>query len=254
MDLNSSPTQHKTIQHAVTTWSPSVTSRLKLVQEKDPNAYSIILHHPGIPLSNETSSTADRPNAIALMVIRVPALLEKTSLDAKDSASFYLYDASDTEDDPVFLGANTVHATSNNREKDNSVTFQGLPEITLEELEVQVSKQGTRLELRYVMIADRQWIAAVVSLPNTFEANPVYVIVGGVMIAMASFLLSTCFLAHMNRVQKLNAIRNQAAHEKAQIFVDTAKKQALAERQLNEYIAHEVRSIISAKIAHLLQR
>ena len=43
-------------------------------------------------------------------------------------------------------------------------------------------------------------------------------------------------MSHMRRIQKLGQIKTQAAQEKADIIVETARQQALAERQLNEYI------------------
>ena len=211
----------------MTKWLPSVTDRLKLVQETDPSAYSIILHHPGIRLS--THAATDTPDGIALMVIRIPALLARTSNDAKDSASFYIYDATHADEEPVFLGAHTVYI-----QHDHAVTFSGLPEVSLQELEAAVD---TRLELREVKIADRTWIVGVVSLPDTYTPDILFIVLGGIIIFMASLILSTCFWAPMTRVSKLNSIKAQAAEEKAQIIVETARKQALAERQLNEYIA-----------------
>ncbi|CAB9527207.1 sensor kinase/phosphatase LuxQ [Seminavis robusta] len=237
LDLYSSPTQQKTIEHATSSWLPSVTDRLKLVQETDPNAYSIIIHHPGIPLSphNSTGAVA-KPSAISLMVIRMPALLARTNADASNSASFYIYDATHKDEDPVFLGAHTSYA-----QPDGVVTFRGLPELSLVDLEASVK---TPFALRKVSIADREWKVVVVALPDTYEPQIGIVVVGGVIIAMASLILSTCFWFHMSHVKKVNA-------EKAQIVVDTARQQALAERQLNDYVAHEVRNPLSSAIAAL---
>jgi CHASE domain len=227
LDLYSSPTQQKTTQHPVTTWMPCVTDRLKLVQETDPSAYSIILHHPGVRLSSQNETAT--PTGISLMVIRVPALLGHASSDAKDAASFYIYDSTHTDDEPVFLGAHSVYPPPN-----TVVTFRGLPEVSLEELKATAE---THFELREVAIADRTWIVGVVSLPDTYKAQAVFVVVGGFIIFMASLSLSTCFWTQMARDDKVNAIKSEAAREKAEIIVKTARQQALAERQLNEYIA-----------------
>jgi CHASE1-domain containing sensor protein len=44
LDLYSSATRRATINHALETWKPAVTERLKLVQETDPSAYSVYVH------------------------------------------------------------------------------------------------------------------------------------------------------------------------------------------------------------------
>jgi hypothetical protein len=51
-------------------------------------------------------------------------------------------------------------------------------------------------------------------------------------------MLAFWFHAHMNRMNKINKMRSDAATEKAALIVETARKQATMERQLNEYIAH----------------
>lgn len=232
LDLYTSPTQQKTIQNAISSWVPGVTDRLKLVQETEIDAYSIILHHPGVPLSTDTNETS--PTSISLVVIRVPALLERTNIEAKDAASFYIYDATYADQDPVFLGAQAVDVPAN-----GDLTHTNLPEISLAELQASID---TRFTVRQIALADRQWTIAVVSHPDTYEPDIVNVLVGGCLIIVASLILSTCFWAHMTRVTKVNKIKAKAAEEKAEIIVETARKQALAERQLNEYIAHEVRN------------
>lgn len=243
LDIYSSPSQRRNIEYSMQTWMPSVTNRLKLVQETDPNAFSIILHHPGVRLS--THNDTDTPSGVALMVIRIPALLARTNIDATESASFYIYDSTNTYtgDDPVFLGGHSVYVP-----REGVVLFDGLPEVSLEELE---STVDTRLEAREVAIADRTWTIAVVSLPDTYQPDMVFVILGGAIIFMSSLILSTCFWNHMTRVGKMNAIKAQAAREKAEILVDNARQQALVERQLNEYIAHEVRNPLSSAMAAL---
>lgn len=248
LDLYSSPSQQTTIEHAVNTWLPSITDRLQLVQETEDYSYSIILHHPGIRLSTHNATLNKYPTGISLMVIRIPALLARTSVDAKDSATFYLFDETHTDQDPVFLGANTVYVQPHT----NVVSVNPLPELSLDQLQIDLKGQPkTRFELRRVDIADRKWVVAVVSLPDTFEPEFVFVIVGGVIIIVASVILSTCFWGRLQRAGKLHAIKQRAAQEKARIIVESARQQALMERNLNDFIAHEVRNPLSSAMAAL---
>lgn len=181
------------------------------------------------------------------MVISIPTLLAHTIWDAASPASFYIYDNTYQEEEPVFLGGHRAHPGPA-----GVLAFTGLPEISLEELEdASQTHKWSRFELRELDIADRKWSVAVVSLPNTYKPEFGIAIFGGVMILLASVILSTCVWADIHRVSKMNAIRAQANQEKADIILQTARQQALAERELNDYIAHEVRDPLSSAIAAL---
>eukprot|EP00980_Cylindrotheca_fusiformis_P016025 scaffold4715_cov115-Cylindrotheca_fusiformis.AAC.9 len=239
LDLYTSPTQKKTIQNVVTKWAPGITDRLQLVQETEVNAYSIILHHPGVPLMN---SNETEPTSISLVVIRVPDLLGRTRVE--HPASFYLYDSTYNDTNPVFLGAQDVNLASK-----GDTTHTNLQEISLASLEDSI---GSKFSAHHsVTIADRQWTIVVVSHLHTYEPDILNVVVGGVLIVAASFVLSSCFWIHMTRVANIKKIEAQAAREKADLIVKSAKHQAVTERQLNEYIAHEVRNPLSSAIAAL---
>jgi CHASE1-domain containing sensor protein len=71
-DLYSSASRAQTIEAALTNWKPTLTPRLKLIQETDPSAYSVILMHPGIPVSTDPGR---RPRELATLVIRIPDVL-----------------------------------------------------------------------------------------------------------------------------------------------------------------------------------
>ena len=226
LDIYSSPSQQKTIDHAVRTWLPSVTDRIKLVQETEPNAFSIILHHPGIRLS--THNETDTPSGISLMVIRIPTLIAHTTEGANDDkAALYIYDATYEDEEPVFLGGNTFCG------KKKQHVSEALPEISLNDLEDTTKRS---YELRELEIADRKWIIAVVSLSDAYEPETTNVIVGGVTILLASVMLSICFWLHMNRIANMNAVKAKAAREKADVIVQAARKQARTEREVHTFV------------------
>ena len=112
------------------------------MQETDPSAYSVILHHPGIRLSWHNATT--RPKGIPLMAIRIPDYIARAAQDIQDSISMYIYDVASprNDNDPVFLGAGTVQV-----EKNHS-TLEPLEEKKLPRLRNKSKSQSTRLEAR----------------------------------------------------------------------------------------------------------
>jgi hypothetical protein len=72
----------------------------------------------------------------------------------------------------------------------------------------------------------------------TWHPPQLYVIIGGTIILAASIALSLWFYSHFGRVNNLVKLKAQNAAEKAAIILETARRQAIAERQLNDYIAH----------------
>lgn len=223
LDIYSSRIQQKTLEKAVQTWMPALTDRLVLVQEAenpDIPAYSVILHHPGVPTS--TLQGAERPLGLSLMVVRIPDLIARAAANTVDGATVYIYDSSDDSALPVFLGGFDVV------DPQEISSIAAKPEISLNDV------TGDRLLQEQVTVADRQWTIAVTPLEGTYKPNIVFVSLGGCMIAMASVLLAVWFYTAMNRAAKMTKLRATVEAEKAAVIVDSAKRQAVAERELND--------------------
>jgi signal transduction histidine kinase/CheY-like chemotaxis protein len=237
IELNpySNPARAKAIDTAIETWQPAFSDRLKLVQETDPNAYGLGLVHPGVPNSVEYSAG---PKAFSQIIIRIPALLERAARIALVDKSVYIYDSSNLPEEPIFLGGADVHVTPTST--DNVLT--SLPESDIGNIP---RKKGSRHFENRVRVADRYWTISIVS--QDFQPELVYVILGGVIIFVACVILAFLFYSHLVRVSKMNAMRSEAEAEKSRIAV----KQAMLERELNEFIAHEVRNPLSSAIAAL---
>ena len=71
---------------------------------------------------------------------------------------------------------------------------------------------------------------------TSYQSDLLFVILGGAIIFAASVFCAAWLHSHLSRIAKLNDIKATRAAEKAQI----AKVQAMRERELNEFIAHEV--------------
>jgi signal transduction histidine kinase/CheY-like chemotaxis protein len=237
IELNpySNPARAKAIDTAIDTWKPAFSDRLKLVQETDSNAYGVGLVHPGVPSSIEVS---ERPQAFSQIIIRMPALLERAARIALVDKSVYIYDSSKLPEEPIFLGGADVHVTSSK----NKNVLTSLPESDIGNIP---RKRGSRYYETRVPVADRYWTISVVS--QDFESELIYVILGGAIIFVACVILAFLFYSHLVRVAKMNTMRSEAEAEKSRIAV----KQAMLERELNEFIAHEVRNPLSSAIAAL---
>ncbi|CAB9508545.1 respiration control sensor protein ArcB [Seminavis robusta] len=227
---------------ALDTWKPVLSPRLKLLQDTS-DAYGVILAHPGVPTSVENVT---RMNSVAQIVVRVPSFLAYALQSAAEDKTVYLYDttaSSSTGESSEFLGALAVDVPDDDDGKSSSSsqpTFTELPEVSFTDI-----PQPGRYFERELDVAGRKWTMVVVSTDH--QADLLFVILGGTIIFLASLFCAAWFHSHLSRVTKLNRIKSRAQAEKAEI----ARIQAMKERQLNEFIAHEVRNPLSAAMSAL---
>jgi signal transduction histidine kinase/CheY-like chemotaxis protein len=228
LSIYSNPARRKAIDNAVATWKPALSDRLKLVQETDPNAYGFGLIHPGVPNSVQTASA---PNGFSQIIVRVPALLERAARVSLVSTSVYIFDTTNTAIDPIFLGAADI------RVDHGEVSLNSIPETHF----AKTSSHFTR----GIKVADRNWTITVV--PTDTSLDLVFIILGGCIIFVGSIVAAVWFHSHLERFAKLSELRSEAQTDKAKV----AQKQASLERELNEFIAHEVRNPLASAIAAL---
>ena len=69
------------------------------------------------------------------------------------------------------------------------------------------------------------------------------------MILVASVFLAAWVCQNSRRQAKLNSVRSQAAMDKAQLVLESARQSLRAERELGDFVAHEVRNPVSAAIS-----
>jgi CHASE domain len=130
LDLYTSLIRRKAIDQATSTWKPAISDRIILVQEADPNAYSIILFHLGVPVTSHSNRT--KPTELATIVIRMPALLARSAqLVLDESLTVYLFDHNDKSQSPLFLGGVVINDPVNeprNLTALSEKSFSELPE------------------------------------------------------------------------------------------------------------------------------
>jgi hypothetical protein len=154
----------------------------------------------------------------------------------------YIYDASDSGGKPLFLGASQQVPND-----DNGADLEFLPEIEIEELESVTGMYHYHEET--IKAANKEWIVAVHSLEGTYEPSIVFVVVGGAIIFLASCCLACWVYTSTKRVDQFNRMRSAAESEKAALILDNARRATKAERELNDFIAHEVRNPVAAAMS-----
>ena len=228
IDLDSySTAQSASINKVVSTFKPVLSGALKLVQEADPNAFGIILQHPGVPTSKYSIL---EPTALSQVVIRVPDLLVRATSGLVDEKSVYLFDSTESTKDPDFLGAVRV------RRMDGKKVLVNLPPLQLSEVP---RSNSSRSITREINVADRYWTVTVTS--DDSNSDLVFIILGGLVIFCACILIAVWFRTHMSRIDKLNQLRTEAEEEKSK----NANIQVARERKMNEFLSHEVSHEIS---------
>jgi signal transduction histidine kinase len=191
---------------------------------------------------------------LASIVIRIPDLIRRASVGRVDSLRVYLYDASDSSslteaaadgtdgansNSYVFLGAAEVTKTD----------VKSLPEETFSDLVVDVHYSKLLYHEELVKAANKNWIVVVHSVPGTYEPNITFVVLGAVIIVVASLGIAYWMYSNTRRMAEYQQLRAEAEAEKAALIINSARQATKAERELNDFIAHEVRNPVAAAMS-----
>jgi hypothetical protein len=244
-DLYSSASRRRTIDVCMKTRKPVLTDRLTLVQEKSKlDAFGVVLMHPGMNIL--VSHDQVWPRDLAIIVVRIHDLLLRSAEKHRRLSQIYIYDQSDFSGVPMFLGAAHVDprieavrpSQTRRRNRRLLVTaFTPLPEVSLEE-----ALTGTYYA-QTIHAANKEWMVIVQKVEGTFEPTHVFVIFGGVIIFGASLCLAAWIYGN------IKGERFKAKTEKAALILEAAQRSARRERELNDFIAHEVRNSVDAAMA-----
>jgi signal transduction histidine kinase len=245
LDYYSSESRIRAVTAVFENQQPSLTDRLSLVKtagqvsrcgDHNGTSFGVVLMHPGV---NLTTPSDVWPRDFSTIVLCIPDLLRRATNDQGQSSLVYVHDMSHPTGDPVFMGgARVVRREGSNHE----ITF--LDEIELDQLNL------IRLSIqREVHVANRIWTVTVISLEGTYEQSSIFVIVGGMIIFAASVCLALWVFTNSRRMAKFNTLKTDSDTEKASLILDHAQKATKAERELNDFIAHEVRNPVAAAMA-----
>ena len=213
-------------------WKPYLSERLLEPVHANSSGYSVYFFHPGIrlPTHPEWMQTG-----AAGMMIYVPDVL-RTAVEGQAEKTYaYIFDNDDPRnDEPAFLVGARIHPGSD------------IAKLELQE-EIELAALEARKDCisKVIPVVNREWTMVVCKAGGIYEPSTVFVVLGGVIIFAACICLAAWFWTTNRRITRINEIRAAAEHEKAVFIVKNAEKAAHAERELNEYIAHEIRNPIS---------
>ena len=230
LDYHASGSRKRTVLYCMDNGLPALTDRLRLVQETEYEAYGVVLMHPGYQLSN---STERWPKDLASIVIRIPDLLRRATENQGNPSFVYIYDKSDSSGSPLFLGGVGITPS---KKRDSQAALEFLDVRELEELD-----GGAHLYREIdVPVANKIWTVVVVAPDDTFKADYAFVLVGGIIIFLATIGLAWWVNQNHKRMATMNRLKAESDSEKAALILESARKAAHAERELNDFIAHEV--------------
>ena len=215
--------------------------------------------HPGVKLTEDDDTSW--PKDFSSIVLCVPDLMRRSAIHQKRKVSVYIHDLSHSkEDDPVFMGAVRLIPThpddysSTGRhnelvvvEEEATITMQQLKEVPLEELHR--NHHDSLCYKQTISIADREWTVSILDEETPNHTRCIFVFLMGVVIFTASIGLAVWLIANDNRNRRYVSIQSKAAAERTSLILENANNAAKTERELNDFLAHEVRNPLAAAMA-----
>ena len=128
----------------------------------------------------------------------------------------------------------------------NVDNVQSLSETTIEEARASGNRYVYNTRMK---IASREWTVVIVAQDDEYEPELGFILLGSIMIFVACLCLALWMWTSRRREAKMSEMRLAAKAEKDAIVVKNARMAAKRERELNDFIAHEVRNPLSAAMS-----
>jgi hypothetical protein len=226
-DMFTSHYDSKIVLQSLKTGSLTVTERLRLLpppkNASEPYEYSLTMAHPGLPLrvlADPDGRSDAHYHDVALLVIRFVALLQKAyqNMSVDDEMVLSVYDSTASvvavKGQPAFLGGITLGP--------NPMSYNA--EVSYTEFLDDFSQRMSKT----LVLAERQWTMVAIAKCGTYEPDYFVTVFGALMIVVASLCAALWVYS-----------RSRARAERVTLTLDNAKRAAQAERDLNDFIAHE---------------
>lgn len=261
LDYYSSESRIRAVKSLLENKGPSLTDRLSLVRspgepsrcgDHDGPSYGVVLMHPGVQLEEPQPGDEVWPKDFSSMVLCVPEILRRSiTREAEIHAQIYIHDQSTPEyvsEQPVFMGGIQVRG----RQGTEDYTYAFLDEVPYSELQ-DLRDFGRRdlLIQEDVHVANRIWTVSVIADQSQYQPDVVFVVLGGIIVFAASVALSVWVYTNGRRTAAMHNLRAESDAEKARLILEGARNAAKAERELNDFISHEVRNPVAAAMAAL---
>lgn len=209
------------LNYCIENQQPVLSARINTVQETEENAYSVLVYHPGVPLSTQPGKI---PDMLSSLVVRVPSLLQRVARLQEEDLAVYLYDIR-PDGRKEFLGA-AAYNVAESEGIPTQVTF--IPEDNYSN--VVKSTEKNRLYEEIVPIASGSWSILVVPVDDSYDSENTLVIFGGVMLFVASIGIAIWMYTNMKRVVDIYKAKAEAEAERtivANLFPENVRERLL---------------------------
>ena len=215
------------------TGTPTITEPIQFY----PSHRSVYLFHPGLEFQETNYRKGDHVVGLRL---GIPALLKQLSHGGNSKLfSIHLFDITE---EPSFLGGVDLDTCRDENDGD-CVFFQD--ELLSELRKVHKKRQ---LEKR-VRVAERDWLVVIDADENSFQPKTVHIIISSVVICLACIVLAFAIRRIQLRTSSIDTLKRQNQADKDRMKLEVAHNAMRAERELNDWCAHEVRNPLSAAIS-----
>ncbi|CAB9523324.1 Hybrid signal transduction histidine kinase K [Seminavis robusta] len=266
-DISTSLVRRNAVLEAVNTKLPAMTSRMKGLQNIDSVSYSTMIMHPGVSLSDSTPESARRHvGDVSIVVIRIQEMIMKIrrQFNVAQPVSVFLYDStedlgiaqkssSSVPEAPAFLGGAQFHAdqgfdfdSHHHEDHDGSNLLTFSTEQGLED--VRASSHRYRFE-KTMSVASRRWTFVAVFHDCTLPPTLPFLGLGASLIFLASLFLAFGMVSNHRRTTNIHQLKAQASAERANRMIEQEKQSTERQRELNQFVSHEIRSPIAAGIS-----
>jgi len=134
----------------------------------------------------------------------------------------------------------------------NSTQQETMEYEFLNDMDFNTVRRGSRgytVTENRIAIEHQTWSVIVEAKNDSFSDKYGFVMMGGVLILIACCCLALWFHSRVRRMMHIEEIKSASEAEKAALIVQNAERAAQRERELNEYLAHEVRNPLSAAMS-----
>jgi hypothetical protein len=250
LDAYSHPFQKLEIDEALSTYEPVLGGRLKLVQETEENAYTVIMRHPGIHVAEAEAEGTNLDEHIEVsrdignILIRIPSLLKRRGNEQKESIACYLYDITPAHTDGIetYLGGAEYDARLFNG---TVVTDVRIPPNDTEYQDVLSSQEKNRIYQTNLTIASNAiWTLVITPLPgdDSFDPSVLALVFGGVMIIVSTIGLAIFLWHNMKQVNMIHKAKSQAEAERkiiASLYPENVVERLLDDARAKQQAAKE---------------
>jgi len=185
------------------------------------------------------------PKDISSIFLCMSDLLARSTDHQNRQTSIYIHDMSHpTESEPVFMGGARIYENET-IEEDKGYSLKLLKEVPLDELEC---KKNSCYQKK-INIANRKWKVTIINEQSTDFKRWIYVSFISLVILILFIFLAVRVVVTDKKNRTYSQLKAQAAAERNALVLENANKAAQTERELNDFLAHEVRNPLSAAMA-----